>query len=58
VIMLEVKALTRRMTDSVGPITPGPGSKFEFVDRHEPRTAKQRLKGENEDNNGGSERVW
>ena len=30
--------------DPVGPITPGPGSKFEFVDRPEPRTAKPRLK--------------
>jgi len=30
--------------DPVGPITPGPGSKFEFVDRPEPGTAKPRLK--------------
>lgn len=42
--------------DPVGPITPGHGSKFEFVDRPEPGTAKPRLKESEEDNSESEDR--
>ena len=54
-IKLEAKMLTRR-DDPVGHFTPGPGSKYEFMDWPEPGTAKPRLKeSERDDSHSGSD---